>query len=211
MNSAPTRWSGDKPHKASVFKLFPIRCQRQLTVNKWICRGRGRDQFWWHRFWIKLFLESWTLPSLAVISLILFDSMFYQLLIRYGTKFIRHKHPVCVSSILGMFSTLRVTMSTLGGYHEYIGEYHEYIGGISWVHQGISWVHRGDIMMYVGDIMNTLGDVQFIRVFNINWNSFVPHMHHDIPRCSEHPPVYSWYPDVLMVSPRCTEHTLYRV
>ena len=65
----------------------------------------------------------------VVISLILFDSIFYQLLIRYGTKFIRHKHPVCVSSILGMFSTLEDTMSRLGGYHKYIVGYHEYIGG----------------------------------------------------------------------------------
>ena len=33
------------------------------------------------------------------------------------------------------------------------------------------------------------------------------------PRCTHGiPPMYSWYPpDVLMVSPRCTEHTLYRV
>ena len=47
-----------------------------------------------------------------------------------------------------------------------------------------------------------------------------PHMYHDIPRCTHgippmyswYPPMYSWYPpDVLMVSPRCTEHTLYRV
>ena len=37
---------------------------------------------------VKLFLESWTLPSLVVM--ILFDSIVYQLLIRYGTKFIRH-------------------------------------------------------------------------------------------------------------------------
>ena len=64
-----------------------------------------------------------------MISLTLLDSTFYQLLIRYGTKFIRHKHPVCVSSILGMFSTLGDTISTLGGYHEYIGGYHEYVGG----------------------------------------------------------------------------------
>ena len=40
----------------------------------------------------------------------------------------------------------------------------------------------------------------------------IPHIHHEIPQCTEHPPMYSWYPpDVLMVSPRCTEHTLYRV
>ena len=69
----------------------------------------------------------------------------------------------------------------------------------------------------------------------------IPHMHHDIPQCTEHLPMYSWYPpNVLMVSwlppmywtpprcthdippmywtppnvmniPRCTEHTLYRL
>ena len=41
----------------------------------------------------------------------------------------------------GMFSTLRDTMSTSGGYHEYIG--------------GIPCVHRGDIM-------STLGGFQYI-------------------------------------------------
>ena len=46
-------------------------------------------------------------------------------------------------------------------------------------------------MMYVGDIMSTLVDVQYIRVFNINSKAFVPHMHHDIPRCTEHSPMYS--------------------
>ena len=34
-------------------------------------------------------------------------------------------------------------------------------------------------------------------------------MHHDVPWCTEYPPVYSWYPpdippNVLMLSPRCT-------
>ena len=72
-----------------------------------------------------------------MIFLILFDSIFYQLLIRYGTKFIRHKHPVCVSSILEMFSTL-------GGYHEYI-----------W---GDTMSTSGDITSTSGDIMSTSGD-----------------------------------------------------
>ena len=59
------------------------------------------------------------------------DSIFYQLLI----KFIRHKHPVCVSSILGMFSTLVGYHEYIGGYHDVCGGYHEYIGGCS-VHHG---------------------------------------------------------------------------
>ena len=124
----------------------------------------------------------------------------------------------------------RDTKSKSGGYHEYIGGcsvhrgdimirvggYHEYIGGCS-VHRGIPWVHWGDIM-------STSGDVQYIGVFNRNWKDFMkllPQMYHDIPpmywtspdvlmispRCTEHPPMYSWYPpNVLMMSPRCTEH-----
>ena len=84
--------------------------------------------------------------------------------------------------------------------------------------------------------MSTSEDVQYIGVFNRNWKDFIkllPHMYHDTLRCTEHPPMYSWYPphsswippmywtspdvlmispDVLMVSPdvlntpRCTEH-----
>ena len=74
----------------------------------------------------------------------------------------------------------------------------------------------GSIMIHVSDIMSTSWDVQYIGVFDINQRLFInllPHMNHDIP------PMYSWYPpDVLMVSPRCTngiprctEHTLYTV
>ena len=88
--------------------------------------------------------------------------------------------------------------STSGGYHDTYGGYHEYIGGISWVHRGISWVHWGDIM-------STLGNVQYIRVFNRNWKDFIkllPHMYHDIPW------MYWTFPDVLMISPWCTEHPL---
>ena len=103
-----------------------------------------------------------------------------------------------------------------GGYHEYIRDV-QYIRGIPWVHWGVLWVHRGDIMSTSGDvqyirvdIMSTSGDVQYIGVFNRNWKDFInllPHMHHAIPRCTEHPTMYSWYPpDVLMVSPKCTEH-----
>ena len=127
-------------------------------------------------------------------------------------------------STSGVFITLGDIMSALGGV-QYIGGYHEYIGGIKWVHwgmfstsgdtmntsgdiqyvegyhkyiRGISWVHKGDIM-------STLGDVQYIGVFNRNqkvFTNFLPHVYHDIPRCTEHSPMYSWYPpDVLMVSP----------
>ena len=121
------------------------------------------------------------------------------------------------------------------GYHEYIrgcsvhrgdtmstsGRYHEYIGGFS-VHWGIPWcmwgipcLHRG-MFSTLGDF-STLRDVQYNGVFNRNWKVFtnlLPHMHHDIPRCTEHPSMYSWYPpDVLNIPgcthdmPRCTEHS----
>ena len=91
-----------------------------------------------------------------------------------------------VSSIVGVFNTS-------GGYHEYIGGYLEYIRGCS-----------------------------VIRTFQNKSKAFMnlfPHMNHDSPRCHEYPLIYSryplmysWYPpNVLMVSPRCTEHTLYRL
>ena len=77
----------------------------------------------------------------------------------------------------------------IGGYHEYIGRYHEYIGRCS--------VHWGDIMMHVGE---QVGKNLSISIENTNVLN-IPRCTHDIP------PMYSWYPpDVLMVSPQCTEH-----
>ena len=121
-------------------------------------------------------------------------------------------------------------MSTSGGYHEYIGGIPwvhrgdimstlgdvQYIGGISWYVWGIPWVHRG-YHEYIGGIswvhrgmFSTWGDVQYIGVFNRNWKDFIKLLPHIIMislRCTEHPPMYSWYPpDVLIVSLRCTEH-----
>ena len=114
-------------------------------------------------------------------------------------------------------------MSTSGGYHEACGGgggegYDKYIGECS-VHQGIPWVHRGDIMSTSGDVQY-IGEVssKLIKPFNFYWR----------PRCTEHAPMYSWYPpmywtfpyvlmisppmywtfpDVLMISPQCTEHS----
>ena len=76
-------------------------------------------------------------------------------------------------------------------------------------------VHRGDIMMHVGDIMSTLGDVQYIGGYHdacggismntsVHWGfqyklkgfiTLLLHMHHDIPQCTHG-------------IPRCTEHPL---
>ena len=148
--------------------------------------------------------------SIFGCDIILFVSIFYQLLIRYCTKFIRCKHPVCVSSILGMISTLggyhavhwgisRVHRGR-GGVHEYIKGFHEYIEEISWCMWGIPWVHWG-CLVHQG--------------FPYKLKSFCP------PHASWYPPRY-WTslnvliisPDVLMVSPpppQCTEHTLYTV
>ena len=99
----------------------------------------------------------------------------------------------------GMFSTSGRYHDERGGYHEYIGGcsvhlrdtmstsggYHEYIGGCS--------VHRRDIMIHVGE--------QLDKIFSISIeNSNVL----NIPRCTEHPPMYWTSPDVLMISPWCT-------
>ena len=62
----------------------------------------------------------------------------------------------------------------------------------------------GDIMTTLGDIMSTSGDVQYNRGFQKVFTNLLPHMHHDIPPCTEHPPPPP-------PPPRCTEHTLYRV
>ena len=134
--------------------------------------------------------------------------------------------PPCIMCVqyIGGCSVHRGVFSTSGGYHEYIG-------GISWVHRGdimyiggISWVH-------LGDTMSTSGDVQYIGGYHeyiggISWvhrgmfstsefsieierilSSCSPTCIMIFLRCTEHPPMYSWYPpDVLMVSLLCTEH-----
>ena len=95
----------------------------------------------------------------------------------------------------------RDTMSTSGGYHEYIG--------------GCS-VHRRDIMIHVE---KQLHKILSISIENSNVLN-IPRCTHDIPpmysryppdvlmvspRCTEHPPMYSWYPPTcIMISPRCT-------
>ena len=136
-----------------------------------------------------------------------------------------------------MFSTSRVfstkgdIMSTLRGYNEFIGDV-QYIGGIKWVHWEISWVHRGMFSTleryheYIGGYHEYIGgcsvhrrDImihvreQLDKILSISTeNSKVL----NIPRCTDHQPMYSWYPsnvlmispDVLMVSLRYTEHPL---
>ena len=68
-------------------------------------------------------------------------------------------------------------------------------GGVQYI-RGISWVHRGDIMMNVG------GYFQFLLKTPMYW-TFPDVL--NFPRCTELPPMYSWYPDdVLMISPWCT-------
>ena len=111
-------------------------------------------------------------------------------------------HYVCSVYRGGYMSAVhrRDTMSTSGGYHEYIGECSVH-WGMSWCMWGntistseISWVYQGDVMSTRG------GDVQYIRAFNRIWKvstNLLSHMHHDILRCTEHPPMYSW-------CPRCT-------
>ena len=89
------------------------------------------------------------------------------------------------SPCIMVLSTLEV-FSMWRGYCEYIGGYLEYIGGCS-VHRGILWFIWGS---------------KLIKAFDLYWK----------PRCTEHPPMYSWYPpmyswypsDVLMVSLWCT-------
>ena len=86
-------------------------------------------------------------------------------------------------------STLGDTMSTLGDTMSTLGGYHEYIGGISWVHRGT--FSTSEFSIEIERILSSCSPT-CIMIFL---------------RCTEHPPMYSWYPpDVLMVSLRCTEH-----
>ena len=111
----------------------------------------------------------------------------------------------------------RGMFSTSGGYHDTCGGYHEYMGGCS--------VHRGDTMSTSGGYHEYIGGISWVhrRMFSTSefsieieriLSSYSPTCIMISLRCTEHPPMYSWYPpdvlmvspDVLMVSPRCTEH-----
>ena len=92
----------------------------------------------------------------------------------------------------------RDTMSTSGGYNKYIGR--------CWVHRGISWCMWGSTL------------IQFLLKTPMYWTS--PNVL-NVPQCTGHPPMYSWYPshaswyphDILSIShvyhedhPPCIEH-----
>ena len=97
-----------------------------------------------------------------------------------------------------------------GRYHECSGGYREYTGG-----GGVS-VHWGDIMSMLGDIMINVGEGHWennciCMETPVHWTSpgvlmISPTLIMAAPsvlmvslQCTEHPPVYSWYP-------HCTEH-----
>ena len=65
----------------------------------------------------------------------------------------------------------------------------------------------GDVQ-YMGDIMSKSGCSVHLG-FQEKLKGFInllPHMHLDIPRCTEHPLMYSWYPSNVLNTSRCTEH-----
>ena len=82
------------------------------------------------------------------------------------------------------------TMGTSKGYHEYIEGYHEYIGGISWVNRGFQYKLKGFITLLphmYDDILRCTHDIPLMY----SWYSLNVL---NIPRCTEHRPMYSWYP-----------------
>ena len=98
-----------------------------------------------------------------------------------------------IMSTLGVFSTLGDTMSTLWDTMMSVGGYLEYNGGCS-LHRGFhqiqlfsQWHSRTFIMISPGVLMISLQGTEH------------SHCTHDIPRCTEHPPVYC--------NPRCTAQT----
>ena len=107
-------------------------------------------------------------------------------------------------------------MSTSGDV-QYIGGYHDTCGGIPWVHGGCS-VHRGDTMSTSGGYHEYIGGISWVHRGMFSTSEFSIEIERILSscsptcimislRCTEHLPMYSWYPpDVLMVSLRCTEH-----
>ena len=94
-------------------------------------------------------------------------------------------------------------MSTLGGV-QYTGGYHEYTGGVQYI-EGISLSTSGGVQYtgryheYTGGVQYTWGYHEYTEGCSVQWsfhtNSNVlpmifPHTYHDIPRCTEHPPLY---------------------
>ena len=111
---------------------------------------------------------------------------------------------MCVQYIRG-YSVHQGVFSTSGGYHEYIGRCS--------VHQGDIMMHVGDIMMHVGDIMMHMGDIMMHVGEQVGKNLSISIENPDvlnipqcteIPRCPEHPPMYTWYPANVLNTPRCT-------
>ena len=127
----------------------------------------------------------------------------------------------------------RATLSTLGDV-QYIRGIPWVHWGISWVHRGISWYMWGDTMSTLGGYHEYIGfSIEIERILS----SCSPTCIMISLQFTEHPPMYSWYPpnvlmvsprythgipphlswyppdalnvpDVLMISPRCTEHPL---
>ena len=111
---------------------------------------------------------------------------------------------MCVQYIRGCSEHRGDIMSTSGDVR--------YIRGISWVHRGM-FSASGDIMMHVGEQVgkNLSISIENPDVLNIPQCT-------EIPRCTEHHLMYTWYPphaswyppnvlntpDVLMISPWCT-------
>ena len=85
-------------------------------------------------------------------------------------------------------------MMHVGGYYEYIGGYHEYMGGVQYIggyHEYIGGCsgHWADIIMHVGGYHEYIGGCSVRHDFQYKLEDFatlLPHIHHDIPRCTEH-------------------------
>ena len=135
-----------------------------------------------------------------------------------------HEYIGGVQYIGGCSVHQRDTMSTSGGCHEYIGGYHEYTGGCSvhWgYHDTCGGYHDtcGDTMSTLGDTMSALGDIMstsggyhdYIRgMFSTSGfsieierilSSCSPTCIMISLRCTEHPPLYSWYPPTFIMNP----------
>ena len=100
----------------------------------------------------------------------------------------------------GLLSTVRDVMSTLGGDHDGYGGYHEYSGGVQYT-GGYHEYTGGDTMMRTPGFPYKLivSPMTFPHIYPeflpgvLNAPSVLmisPHCTHDIPRCTEHPPLF---------------------
>ena len=80
----------------------------------------------------------------------------------------------------------------------HVGGYHDSCGWISWVHWGVFSTSEG-YHEYIEGTSWFIWESKLIKAFDLYWK----------PQCTEHAPMYSWYPPTwIIIPPTCIMVTL---